>query len=128
MLSVSGSYKEAKLERNCLTNHQHCSFQGGTQKFLSLRIKHIIFLCGFCVHTHIFCHFPFRIYFYLFFIYFLGSPTSYLVLSKIISCMFTRLSIRTHRVSHFLLFSSSHAVQPRIQAKTFLYGIFVRTC
>ena len=31
--------QEAKPERNCLTNHQHCSFQDGTQKFLSLRIK-----------------------------------------------------------------------------------------
>ena len=28
MLSVSGSYKKAKLDRNCLTNHQHCSFLG----------------------------------------------------------------------------------------------------
>ena len=31
--------QEAKPERNCLTNHQHCLCQDGTQKFLSLRIK-----------------------------------------------------------------------------------------
>ena len=34
--------QEAKPERNCLTNHQHCSFQGANPKISSIKFKKIM--------------------------------------------------------------------------------------
>ena len=129
MLSVSGSYRRAKLERNCLTNHQHCSFQGERKNFF--RYNKISFVIikkknkkNNSFQGAIYLHLQAQALRFSLGVGDTPTPTytfsfnPNLFSSQIISSRPSSFSMREQRVSHFFAASSSGSDHPEKQSCT----------